>query len=162
MSKPDTARPGSSFDASVLAIALGQLALAGLVAYDASTIQVTQIYASVGPKAVPYVVAGGLAICGVLTAIAAFGGSFPAREPDHWEPVAWIGGGLLLQILAIAFGIGFITATAVLFAATSRAFGRRALPQDLLVGLMLGTGVYLLFTKALTLSLPQGPLERLL
>lgn len=157
---PETG-PGR-FDADAFAIALGLLALAALVAYDASTLQATQIYASVGPRAVPYVVAGGLSICGVLTAIAAFRGVFPAREPDHWGPVAWIAGGLLFQILAIAYGGGFILATAVLFAATSRAFGRKALAVDFLIGLALGTGVYLLFTKVLTLSLPQGPLEHLL
>jgi putative tricarboxylic transport membrane protein len=51
---------------------------------------------------------------------------------------------------------------ALLFAATARGFGRRALLVDLLIGLALGLVVYLMFTKLLTLALPQGPLERLI
>jgi putative tricarboxylic transport membrane protein len=162
MSEQETAKAGSGrFDPGVLAIAIGLFGLAALVAYDASTIRLTQVYATVGPKAAPFMVAGGLALFGALTTIAAFSGAFARREPEHWGPVAWIGGGLAFQIMALTSGLGFILATAVLFATTSRAFGRRALPQDLGIGLVLGTGVYVMFTKLLTLSLPQGPLERL-
>jgi putative tricarboxylic transport membrane protein len=60
------------------------------------------------------------------------------------------------------FGGGFVLAMALLFAATARGFGRRALLVDLLIGLALGLVVYLMFTKLLTLALPQGPLERLI
>ena len=51
---------------------------------------------------------------------------------------------------------------ALLFAATARAFGRTAIVTDLVIGLVLAFVVYLMFTKLLTLSLPEGPLERLL
>jgi putative tricarboxylic transport membrane protein len=50
----------------------------------------------------------------------------------------------------------------VLFAATATAFGRRAIHIDLAIGLVLAIVVFLLFDKLLTLSLPAGPLERLL
>jgi putative tricarboxylic transport membrane protein len=163
MSDPDSGEaPTGHFDPGVLAIALGLLALAALVAYDASQLPAAATYARIGPQAAPYWIAAGLAGCGVLTVVAALRGSFPAREPDHWQPVAWIVGGLLFQIAAVGLGLGFIPATAVLFAATSRAFGRRAFATDLAIGLSIGIGLYLLFTKVLTLSLPQGPLERLL
>ena len=65
-------------------------------------------------------------------------------------------------IAIIAFGGGFIPATAVLFAATAAAFGRKAVIVDLIIGAVLGSAAYLLFDKLLTLSLPAGPLERLL
>jgi putative tricarboxylic transport membrane protein len=52
--------------------------------------------------------------------------------------------------------------TALLFAATSTAFGRRAFVTDLAIGAVLAVLIYLLFAKLLTLSLPAGPLERLL
>ena len=54
-----------------------------------------------------------------------------------------------------------IPATAVLFAATATAFGRRAIHIDLAIGLVLAVVVFLLFDKLLTLSLPAGPIERL-
>jgi putative tricarboxylic transport membrane protein len=65
-------------------------------------------------------------------------------------------------IALVAWGGGFIAATTVLFAATSWAFGRRAVVTDVLLGAVLATCIYLVFTKLLTLGLPQGPLERLL
>ena len=65
-------------------------------------------------------------------------------------------------IAIIGLGGGFILATSVLFAATSAAFGRRAILVDLAIGLVLAVVIYLLFDKLLTLSLPAGPLERLL
>jgi putative tricarboxylic transport membrane protein len=45
---------------------------------------------------------------------------------------------------------------------TAAAFGRRAFLTDLAIGFGLGLVVYLLFVKLLTLSLPVGPIERLL
>ena len=42
------------------------------------------------------------------------------------------------------------------------AFGRRAVIADLIIGAVLALIVFLLFSKLLTLSLPIGPLERLL
>jgi len=50
----------------------------------------------------------------------------------------------------------------LLFAFTARAFGRRALIADLILGFILATGIFLLFNKLLTLALPMGPFERLL
>ena len=86
----------------------------------------------------------------------------PARE--SYEPIAlwWILGGLAALIAIIAFGGGFIVATALLFAMTAAAFGRRAFHIDLAIGFVLGIAVYLMFDKLLTLSLPAGPIERLL
>jgi putative tricarboxylic transport membrane protein len=88
--------------------------------------------------------------------------ALPDREPADSRAILWIGLGLGALIASIGFGLGFIPAMALLFAATARAFGRDAIVADLLIGLALGLVVYLMFTKLLTLSLPQGPLERLL
>jgi putative tricarboxylic transport membrane protein len=59
-------------------------------------------------------------------------------------------------------GGGFIPGITILFAATAAAFGRRAFVIDLGIGFVLAIVVYVLFVKLLTLSLPVGPLERLL
>ena len=66
------------------------------------------------------------------------------------------------MIAIIGFGGGFILATTILFAATATAFGRRAFLADLAIGFVLALVVYLMFDKLLSLSLPAGPLERLL
>jgi putative tricarboxylic transport membrane protein len=50
----------------------------------------------------------------------------------------------------------------VLFVATSAAFGRRAIVADSAIALVMSTLIYLAFDRLLTLSLPAGPLERLM
>lgn len=137
------------------------LMIAGVVAWDASLMTRATPY-GLGPEAVPYLIAGGLVILGCAHLVAAI--RIAPIELDLADPVAlvWIVGGLLALIATIALDGGFIPATALLFAATARAFGRRALLVDLAIGFAVGTIVYLAFTRLLTLSLPQGPLEQLL
>ena len=71
-------------------------------------------------------------------------------------------GGLALLIAIIGLGGGFILATSALFVTTSAAFGRRAILADLAIGLVLTTADLSRLRRLLTLSLPAGPLERLL
>jgi putative tricarboxylic transport membrane protein len=89
-------------------------------------------------------------------------GDFPARESFDPKAIALILGGLAALIAIIGLGGGFIPATAMLFAATATAFGRRSIHIDFAIGLVLAVAVFLLFDKLLTLSLPAGPIERLL
>ena len=58
-------------------------------------------------------------------------------------------------------GGGFILACTALFAGTAWAFGRRAPAADIAIGFVLALLIYAVFTRALTLSLPEGPLEAL-
>ena len=92
----------------------------------------------------------------------AFRGEFPERETPAQLPIVLILGGLAAVIVLIGIGGGFIPAMTILFAATATAFGRRAILIDLAIGFVLGLGAYLMFAKLLSLSLPMGPLERLL
>lgn len=148
-------------DAAGLAIAALLLLLAGAIAWDMSTLQLSSVY-GLGPKAMPIVVAAGLGILGVGNLLLALKGDLPAREHADPKAILLILGGLAALIALIGLGGGFILATAILFAMTSAAFGRRAFLTDLAIGFALGLGVYLLFDKLLTLSLPAGPLERLI
>jgi putative tricarboxylic transport membrane protein len=93
--------------------------------------------------------------------VLAFRGGLPERESIDFSAIALILGGLAALIALIAFGGGFILATALLFAMVARAFGRRAFLTDLAIGFVLGLFTYLLFAKVLALTLPTGPLERL-
>ena len=148
-------------DVAGLVIALLLLVLAGLVWWDMTKLQILSPY-DLGPKAMPIIVAAGLAVLAVGNAIGALRGDLPERESLDWRPIALILGGLAGLITLIAIGGGFMIGTAILFATTSAAFGRRAFLVDLLIGAVLAVIIYLLFAKLLTLALPAGPLEHLL
>lgn len=147
-------------DVAALAVGLGLLAASAMLFLDTAGMTVTAVY-GIGPKAMPYAVGGGLALLGLLHLLAAVRDGLPRPDPMDAASVAWMVSGLAGLIACVAFGFGFILAAAVAFTATARAFGRRALLADGALGLGMGLGIYLVFTKLLTLTLPQGPLERL-
>lgn len=137
------------------------LALAGVLWSDAASLSAVVSY-GVGPSVIPRLIAVGLVLLGVLSIFSGFRSAGIAPEPAEFGPVALLVIGFLILTAIIGFGGGFIPAMANLFVITSFAFGRRALVVDTALGLGLALTVYLLFSKVLTLSLPQGPLERLI
>jgi putative tricarboxylic transport membrane protein len=142
-------------------IAGSLLLLAAVIFWDTANLQLAPTY-GVGPKAMPYVVASGLAVLALGNAVLAWRGDFPEREALDPRAIVLILGGLAALIAIVGLGGGFIAATAILFAATAAAFGRRAVHIDLMIGLALAIAVYLLFDKLLALTLPAGFIERLL
>jgi putative tricarboxylic transport membrane protein len=148
-------------DKAGLVIALIVLALAGAVFWDMNRLELGAVY-GVGPKAMPILVGTGLALLAIGNGVIAVRGGLPERESVGMEAILLILGGLAALIAITWLGGGFILATAVLFATVSRAFGRRAFLTDLLIGLVIGAFSYLLFAKLLALTLPAGPVERLL
>ena len=159
-SSPAAAAPRRIDRAGIVIAALLAL-LAAVLLWDASGLQSGAMY-GVGPSAMPIVVAVGLALLSIGNLIDALRGNLPQRESADPKPVLLILGGLAALIAIIGFGGGFILSTTALFVATSAAFGRRALLVDLAIALVLSTLIYLAFDRLLTLSLPAGPLERLL
>ena len=155
------ARTGKSVDRAAVVVGLLLLALEAVTVFDARRLTITSAY-GMGPEAVPYLIAGGLALLALGHFVFAFRNALPEREETDPQAIAWIAAGLFALIAVIGLGGGFVPAMMLLFAATARAFGRRAFLVDLLIGLVLGVFLYLRFTKLLTLSLPQGPLERFL
>jgi putative tricarboxylic transport membrane protein len=153
---------GGKPDKAEIVAGIGILGLAGALFYESWAITRTVTY-GVGPTAALKIVAIGLVILGVLTLVSAF--RKPAAEepePVDMKPVWIILAACVGLIIAVNYGVGFIPAMTLLFTATSFAFGRRNIPVDLGIGFALAVGIYLLFTKLLTLGLPQGPLERLI
>jgi putative tricarboxylic transport membrane protein len=144
-----------------MVIAAVLMLIALVVFWDTSSLQLATTY-GIGPKAMPYVIALGMAALAVGNFWLAWRGDFPDRESLDYRAIVLILGGLAALIAIIGLGGGFIPATAILFAATATAFGRRAIVTDLIIGAVLGVVVFLLFDKLLTLSLPAGPIERLL
>jgi putative tricarboxylic transport membrane protein len=147
-------------DLAGLAIAVALFVLAAIIVNDASSYVIRRSYAQFGPEIVPYLVAAGIAILGVLTVIMALRGSFEARDRLNMGGVLWLVGGILAEIAMLYGGTGFIPGSAVLFAFSARAFGQKTLPLNLVVGAVLSTLLFLLFRYGLGLSLPSGPLER--
>jgi putative tricarboxylic transport membrane protein len=147
-------------DVAGLVIALILLVLAGIVWWDMSKLQILSPY-DLGPKVMPIVVSACLVLLAIGNAIGAWRGDLPARDSLDWTPIVLILGGLAALIILIAVGGGFMIGTALLFATTSTAFGRRAFVTDFIIGAVMAVFIYVLFAKLLTLSLPAGPLERL-
>ncbi|WP_315837374.1 tripartite tricarboxylate transporter TctB family protein [Bradyrhizobium prioriisuperbiae] len=153
--------PGRRIDSAGVVIAAILAGLAVVLVWDASALQSNTVY-GMGPQAMPIVIAIGLGLLAIGNLIDALRGNLPPRESADPKAVLLILGGLALLIAIIGLGGGFILATTALFITTSRAFGRRAILTDFAIAFVLTTLIYLAFDRLLTLSLPAGPLERLL
>jgi putative tricarboxylic transport membrane protein len=161
MTSGDPAQPPRRADRAGIVIAALLAALALVLVLDARGLQSAAMY-GMGPEAMPVVIAIGLALLAIGNFIDALRGNLPAREHADPVPVFLILVGLALLIAIIGFGGGFVLATSALFVTTSAAFGRRAIFADTVIALVMTTLIYLAFDRLLTLSLPTGPLERLL
>jgi putative tricarboxylic transport membrane protein len=147
-------------DRAGLVIAAALAALAVVLVWDSRQLQTTTMY-GMGPEVMPVVIAVGLGLLAIGNLIDALRGNLPRESADP-KAVWLILGGLALLIAIIGLGGGFILATSALFVTTSAAFGRRAILADSVIALVMSTLIYLAFDRLLTLSLPSGPLERLL
>jgi putative tricarboxylic transport membrane protein len=148
-------------DGAALVIALVLAAIAAVIIWQTAQMRVPPIQAKVGPQVFPYAIAGGLVLLSIGTVISAMRGSFPARERDNYGPMLWIIGGLVGQMLLLGWA-GFSIATAVLFAFTAKGFGRGPLWKTIPIGFVLAFVIWFIFSRGLQLSLPTGPIERLI
>lgn len=157
----DPARGRPRPDKAAFAVAVVLAALGALIAWNAAHLNANvAAYSRVGAAAFPYAIAALLFSAALGTAAAAAKGEFPDREPLEFDRLGWILAGLVAQIVLLGFA-GFSIATGVLFAFTARGFGGKPLWLTIPIGIVLCFLLYLLFQKGLQLSLPQGPLERL-
>lgn len=150
--------PGTvpDYAALVIALVLGaiSIAIAWSTAYGGNVLS----YSPVGPKTVPYIIAGGLFILSIWTVISALKGEFPKREHQEIAPMAWIIGGLIIQMMTMKT-LGFSIATGMLFAATARGFGYRKFWFSIPMGIIFAFVIWFMFARGLQLSLPSGWLE---
>lgn len=147
-------------DVAALVIAALLAALSAVMFWKTSQMPVAGQYARVGPTTAPYVLAGFIALLAVGHVLTAFRHGLPPRERDAVGPLLWIIGGLVLQMLLLKTA-GFSIATGLLFAFAARGFGKGPLWMTVPIGVALSLGIYLIFGGILNLSLPAGPLERL-
>ena len=150
-----------------LGAALFVLALGVVTAWQAAVIPVTPIYAQVGPKAVPFVVAAILIVLGgLLVAVALRGGWSQDIEELAASPgVNWRSLGLLLAGLLANLGLigpfGFTVAATAQFALVAAAFGSRNHPLNLVIAFLVSLGAYALFVKLLGVNIGAGVIEGL-
>jgi putative tricarboxylic transport membrane protein len=147
-------------DGAALIIAAILATIAAIIFWQTAQMRVVATYAQVGPTTFPYIVATGLAVLSLITAVSAWRGKFPERERDSYRPLFWIVGGLVVQMLLLGT-LGFSIATGILFAATAKGFGRGPLWQTLPIGIVFSFIIWFIFARVLQLSLPVGPLESL-
>ena len=146
-----------------LAIGLGFIALAGLVAWDAAHLQVPPSYARVGPQVFPYIIASGMALVGLRLVWEAVRDPIRVHVPPvtDWKAVAMISLALAAQYFILK-PLGFVLSALILFLTIAFAFGSRKYARDLVVGLVLALSAYIGFRYGLGIGLPQGILKGLL
>jgi putative tricarboxylic transport membrane protein len=170
---PTLAAPGlqspasGTRDVGELLLALGVVAVGGLIVWQTTLIRLTPAYSKVGPRVIPYIVGGGLVVLGVMLAVAALtgrttAGSAASEDAYPALPTDWRTVGLLtlplIAYLVLMEPAGFIIASAVLFVGAAFAMGSRRLARDILIGVILATVLYIGFSRGLGLRLPAGVL----
>lgn len=147
--------------AGQLAVATGVLLVGIALAIGAWLLPEAAGYARVSVRLFPGLIAAALIIAGLLLlreAATAVGFRNLPEEPRgrlDWPAFGWVSAGVIAHMVLIA-NIGFIAASTLLYVAAGRGFGSARPGRDALVGLALSAAVFVLFTQALTLSLPWG------
>jgi putative tricarboxylic transport membrane protein len=166
MSDPETNGPGWHAMATVAAVLFG---LAAVIGYDVTLMAPAQAV-GVGPTAAMRIVALLLVVLGLahvakaLRMRAALHGkktSALGAVLTNRAALGWVLGGLIGMILILQLGGGFVVGSTWLFVSTARAFGQPIRIKSPAIGFVLAAIVFAFFTRALSLSLPAGPLERL-
>jgi putative tricarboxylic transport membrane protein len=125
-------------------------------------------YGGVGPNFLPWLVAAGLVVCGVLVLREAFTGGFRLLpQSDHpgsfWPGAAMVSAGLLANA-ALITTLGFVLSCALCYALAVQGLRRaegqanvstaRTLAIDVASGVAISAPVYWMFTKFLAINLP--------
>lgn len=159
--RPDH-RPGQ------LALGIGAVLLATVLAYGAAQIPSDAGYAGVGPDFLPWVVAAAMGLCGVLLIREVRLGGFrnmpePSGAPrGDWHAMAWVSAGILGNA-ALITTIGFVLSCALCFTLAVRGLriseGKPAgngmqTVKDAVTGMLISAPTFWLFTKFLAVNLP--------
>jgi putative tricarboxylic transport membrane protein len=138
-----------------LLLGLGIIVIGIVIGVEASGINVSPIYAKVGPAAFLWFATALLALCGSLVAWRGF--AAPAASGNELYGPAVIMAGLAISVFAME-PLGFVPTAAIIFLLTARGLGSRSLWRDLVVGIALSALAYVLFSMGLGLRLPAGSL----
>ena len=148
-----------------LVIALGVLALAGVVYWQSASIPVSPIFAKVGPTVVPHLIAAVLAALGALLVLSAVRGGWQPLEEKESTPdraaLAWIAAGLTFNAVLIG-PLGFTLASTLMFTCVARGFGSQRPARDAALGLVMALASYFGFAKVLGINIGAGLVENAL
>lgn len=147
-------------DGAAFFIAAGLAVIGGVMIWDAARIPDMAGYAGVGPADVPRLIGWVLVALAIWTVIDGLRGGFDPRPRQQPVPILWILAGLGLQLVLLSLA-GFVIASAMLFACTAGAFGKRNMLLTVPVGIVFAAIVYFVFDRLLQLNLPGGPIEML-
>ena len=156
---------------SELGVAL-LLGVAGVVVFLDANGLVTPYSKSdpVGPKTVPFIVAGMLVVCAVLLAINVLRGGKGEAEggedvdldhPADWKTILPLAGAFIANILLIDWA-GWVISGTVLFWGSVLALGSRRYIRDGLISVALSLLTFYGFYLGLGIALPAGLLEGIL
>ena len=164
MSEPDDASAGPRWQTQV-GIGVVLLLVAAVLWHDARRLPPGPAM-GVGPAAALWLVGALVALLGLAHFVSAWrarqAGHSDAGERGNHRALGIVLAALVGQIVLLEVGAGFMISSLWLFALTARGFGEPIGPKLLGIGAVISLAVYLFFTKALSLALPAGPLERLL
>lgn len=148
------------------------LLLVGIIVFvDASQLHVTYSQSDViGPKTLPYIVAGILIISSIALAITVMRGNLAEGEegedvdlsqPSDWKTLAPLLVVFVLNILLINW-LGWVISGTILFFGAAVALGSRKYVLTLLIALVMAFGSFYGFYLGLGIKLPAGILSGVL
>jgi putative tricarboxylic transport membrane protein len=112
----------------------------------------TSIASAAGEMAFPAIVGVGLLLSSGILLARPSGEKGP---PGNRRALGFLGMGALADVILLE-PAGFVIASTVLFWCAARGFGSRRWARDAILGLAFSASAYVLFTRALSLSLPAG------
>ena len=158
---------GAGRSASALALALAIMALGAFVAFDTFTDLTGPGYAQVGPGVFPLIVGAALLLAGLGLLLQSLRAQWRVAWVER-DPSAGVSSAPLRNAMLVAAALildvmlfeplGFIAASAMLFACVSAAFGSRRFVLDALLGIAFAAAIYFIFVHGLGLHLPAGDL----
>lgn len=151
-----------------LAVALGVAALGIAIFVGASFIPDAAGYSTVGPAAIPRLVAVGLLVAAAALLWEVLRGGFRHHDeaaeralPTHWAAFIWISVAILSYGILIEHA-GFIFSSVLLYVLTAAGFGSRRWGLNAAIGAVIAVIIYVAFQRGLGLSLPAGIFKGLL
>lgn len=156
---------------SEILVAAALVIIGIVILVQTQDIRVVRAMSQVSPRAIPNLVGGGLVVLGIWYAIDIIrhphvvAGGEDAEDADIDAPTDW----KVLVLIAVALAVfallmkpaGFIIASAALFTISSTAMGSRKVLHNALIGIVLGTIIYVGFDIWLGVRLPGGITESL-
>ncbi len=141
-------------------VGLAVIGIAGVCARETNAIPSNAIYAQVGPKVIPWIATGMLAVLGVLLTLEGLRGGWQHEEQGalNSRGIGILLLGLFLNVVLISTA-GFIIASTVLFLATALAFGSSNIARDGAIGLALAVIAYVGFDRVLGYKIGSGIIE---